>query len=446
MLLASASRGVRGAVVLCAAAVLVSLTGTAPAGAATKSVTVTVDRTVPDGTSGMAVGVTLATQHLATHGDAAAMASGKQVVRTAARYQVQHLMGHGALNPEPTPGVFDWASLDARMRLITETGGTPVIDLFGAPDWMKGGAPGRTDWSRLEVAPLPEYYDEYAELSRQVALRYPQVRHFMVWSETKGFWNKSLGFYDPVAYTRLYNQVFTALKSVRPDIQVGGPYLVLEGTGSRRDSSVYTAAPLVSRNKTFLQHWLTYKKGADFLVVDRKLAQRADTNTYSRAQLMALTPWFRKVTESLRALTPLPIWYAESYFRCDPDEQFMAAGLASMLYHQLKGGAAVSIRWAAERQAAASGCEYAADSLQNLFTSTRYAGGGKVLPATAVYQAFHQHFAPGTPLVKATSSSPLLEVLATLTKTLLINKDGYQVDVWLNGQRITLPPYGVRVV
>src|SRR4051794_20301149 len=33
----------------------------------------------------------------------------------------QHIMGWGALNPEPSPGVFDWSTLDHRMSLLRET-------------------------------------------------------------------------------------------------------------------------------------------------------------------------------------------------------------------------------------------------------------------------------------------------------------------------------------
>ena len=67
---------------------------------------------------------------------------------------------------------YDWSSLDRRVNQMVktenfsllppehivfikvETGGTPVITLCCAPDWMKGGEPGFTNWSRLEVAGL----------------------------------------------------------------------------------------------------------------------------------------------------------------------------------------------------------------------------------------------------------------------------------------------------
>jgi len=45
--------------------------------------------------------------------------------------QNQYLMGWGADNPEPAPGVYDWTSLDERMALIEATHGVAVLTLAG---------------------------------------------------------------------------------------------------------------------------------------------------------------------------------------------------------------------------------------------------------------------------------------------------------------------------
>src|SRR5918998_1013784 len=180
--------------------VLVLVSTSATLSAPPSGVAVTVDRATPAGSSRLATGVTHAQHSLDPWGDPGAVARGTALLAGAVRYQNQHLMGWGASNPEPAPGVYDWQSLDRRVQLMRDTGAVPVITLCCAPDWMKGGAPGTTDWGRLEVAPLPEHYADFAALARQVARRYPDVRHYQVWNELKGFWDPVANNWDYVAY------------------------------------------------------------------------------------------------------------------------------------------------------------------------------------------------------------------------------------------------------
>ncbi len=402
-------------------------------------VRVTLDRTRAEGVSQMAVGATHVQHSLDPWGDQAAVERGRALLQQAAVYQNQHIMGFGAPNPEPSPGEYDWSGLDQRVQLMRDTGGIPTITLCCAPDWMKGGDAGATDWSTLEEAPLPRYYDDFAELARQVALRYPDVRHYLVWNEMKGFWNPERNNWDYVAYTKLYNRVYDALKSVDRQIKVGGPYLVIEGTGTG-SGEWWSMRPIVDRNREVLQYWLDHKHGADFLVVDRAVKGPHDTNDYTAAKYLSLTPLFGDVTRQLRSISHLPIWWAESYFASDAENRaFEAAGLASMLYHQLKAGAAVSLRWAPQVQPDG-------DTGQNLFTDTLVAGGGQPLPAFYVYQAFRDHFGPGTRLYHAPSSSRDVEALASATKVLLINKRPTPLTVGLGDTAVELKGYEVRVL
>ncbi len=122
----------------------------------------------------------------------------------------------------------DWTTLDRRVALIERSGGTPVITLCCAPDWMKGGRAGETDWTRLEVAPDPAHFGDFAALAAAVARRYPTVEYFQVWNELKGFFDPATNRWDAGGYTELYNRVYDAGKRVRPDARVGGPYVVLE--------------------------------------------------------------------------------------------------------------------------------------------------------------------------------------------------------------------------
>jgi hypothetical protein len=63
-----------------------------------------------------------------------------------------------------------------------------------------------------------------------------------------------------------------------------------------------------------------------------------------------------------------------------------------------------------------------------------------------VVKIFNSDFGPGTQLFMAASSSPDVEVLASATKTLLINRRDAKVMVRLDGRDLTMNPYEVRLV
>ena len=176
----------------------------------------------------MELGVTHTQDSLDDSEPDAARARGVKILSNdAAIWQNIHLMGFGTLNPEPSPGEFDWGSLDQRMDLVKETGGKAMLTLCCSPDWMKGGPDGETDWDKLERAPLPEHYADFAKLAAAAVQRYPQVGRVLVWNELKGFYSDQENRWDYEGYTALYNEVFKAVKAVRPDVQVGGPYAVI---------------------------------------------------------------------------------------------------------------------------------------------------------------------------------------------------------------------------
>ncbi len=67
-------------------------------------------------------------------------------------------------------------------------------------------------------------------------------------------------------------------------------------------------------------------------------------------------------------------------------------------------------------------------------------------PTLSGGQGIQQLFGPGTQLYKAASSSPDVEVLASGTQTLLINKKEADIKVRVNDQRFVLTPYEVRLL
>jgi hypothetical protein len=178
------------------------------------------------------------------------------------------------------------------------------------------------------------------------------------------------------------------------------------------------------------------------MVLDRGISDIHDNNRYSEAELLSLTHHFARVTTQIRAMTDLPIWWAESYVASSDNWNFQAVGMASMLYHQLQSGSAVSFRW--QPQGEHDGPYRGND--QALFSDTRFPGGGQPFASYFVYRTFTEFFPRGTVLTSARSASPDLEVLASTTHALLINKRQAVVRAVVNGTEFMLAPYEVVVI
>ncbi len=409
-------------------------------------VTITIDRAHAVGASQLSTGVTHTKEGLGTQGDPTAIARAKSYLSAATVFQNRHIYGWGARNPNPAPGVYDWADLDAYMASMRSMGTTPVLTLAMAPEWMTNAPqPNRTGepYYNPFYPPTPAHYDDFAELARQIARRYPDVKYYQVWNEMKGF------AFPYTEYTPFYNKVYDALKGVDPTIQVGGFYLTLTGNSGNPE------APLGQWELDVLDSWLKNAHGVDFVCLDGALSHFVtpyDGPAPQPAQLMALTYRYEAMTRQIRARTAAPLWWSEDYL--DPNEgrlatyasdAFQAAGLASTLYHELLGGASVSLRWGP------LGNQYFGDiggnaNIESLLSPVAKADGGQPYPNYAIYLAFHQYFGPGTRLYATTSSSPDVEVLAQDTVALLINKRDAPVTVSVNGTVITLAAYEVRLL
>ena len=242
--------------------------------------TVTVSLSNPTIVSKLATGATHTQYSADNYNDPTAVATACCLLQNACIYQNQHIMGWGAVNPEPSPGVYNWASLDERVQLMRDTNAAKIITFCGAPGWMRPLGY-QDDWANLEVAPDPTHVQDFANLCKMVALRYPDVKAFQVWNELKGMWCNAPGAdpaivnlnrWDYVRYTTLYNAVYDAVKSVRIDAQLGGPYVVMDSDGNASQMSnpgpSYSWGTLDQRPLDVITYWLQHKHGADFITID----------------------------------------------------------------------------------------------------------------------------------------------------------------------------------
>ena len=389
----------------------------------------------------LSIGVTHTQYSIDDWGDPAALASAKQVLAATASYQNQHIFGWGALNPEPAPRRYDWASLDRRMALIAESGGVPVITLCCAPDWMKGGRPGQTDWQRLHVAPRPEHYGDFAALAVTVARRYPQVRHYLVWNEMKGFWDNSRNRWNYEAYTELYNAVYDALKAAVPGVSVGGPYVVMDlwaaPTAGGRPSTLAGACGTVDqRSLDVIEYWLRNKHGADFVAVDGGTLTRDAGEVGSASARSAV---FGGLTRWLRQRTDLPVWWSEFHVGRDGagDTPELVASAVGAMLHMADERAAVALLWQPQLGTRD-------DRAPALWSSTERAGGGRPLPLAEATARLQRLLAAAGAADAVSWPVPEVGAVRGGDALLLVNTSDRVREVRMSGMTLRLRPYEMR--
>jgi hypothetical protein len=345
--------------------------------------------------------------------------------RDVAVWQNHHLMGFGTLNPEPAPGEFDWESLDRRMALTEATGGRSVLTLCCAPDWMKGGEPGRTDWSRIEAEPLPEHFDDFARLSAAAVARYPQVERVLVWNELKGFYRAEPNRWDYEGYTQLYNKVYRAVKEVRPEVQIGGPYVVMNSfdPGSGDSSDLRGPWGVVDeRALDVVDYWLKHNVGADFVAVDGSTKTRNGTRPRTvdvgAQKFAAIDRW-------LRARTSLPIWWAEFYpdlpegVPAGPTSSASASATLAAVAAYAESGAQAALLWGPQ------GHEI---GFSALWTDSTRKDGGRPTPLTEAWRWLVPRLAEQRLEIGRSTTRPLVAFRAD-DGTLVVNMSQDPVDV-----------------
>ncbi|GAA1691344.1 hypothetical protein GCM10009733_104350 [Nonomuraea maheshkhaliensis] len=351
--------------------------------------------------------------------------------------QNQHIMGWGVGNPEPSPGQFNFRDLDRRLTFMSSSRGVPIITLCCAPDWMKGGQAGRTDWNKNHtVAPEREHFDDFAKLATRVAKQYPTVKHYMVWNEFKGFWDPTTNRWDAEAYTEMYNKVYTALKKVNKDIKVGGPYIPIESNAARGGPSELRGpwGSVDQRALEAVKYWIEHKKGADFIVVDGASMTNDKGNVPddfgAQAKFGAITTWLRQKSDDL------PVWWAEWYVEPENSqwsEEKRTAVQASALMEFAKSGVTTALYWNPQLkgQGECAGCLWGPKV------------GGE-LPMAGLLSGFTKWFPSGVRVQEVESSDPKVKAIAQERQTVMVNTSGEDVTATVDGRQVTLAPYEIK--
>lgn len=454
------------------------------------NVHVTVDLSSPLLTSQFATGMTLVDNSLTypyNNNDIVAISNVKTLISKGITYINTPIMAWGVDDPWPDPSQpnpTNWASLDARVRLITQLGGIPVITLSEAPWWMKGQL--QPDGSTRPITQSEEWSDiaysarildnkmgAWLHLVQAVAERYMvppyNVRYFQVWNELKGYYDPITNAYDyndspgepngPNArhgYTYMYNHVYKTLMQTAASfniqtstVEVGGPYVVMDTWSSNNESDPSDITKAYGnydqRSLDVVLYWLQHKDGAGFITVDSSNSNKDGANI---TDPFTASQKFADVTQWIRSLNPrvypgaasLPIWWAEWYatpYTNASNEAYNDAIKTYAMIGLIKAGGSVALTWGG-----------LGDGPPNtgLWTNTT-AGGGQPLPWYYSYKAFKDDFSAGTRIFTTTVSAPSkVEALASDTKVMLVNKTASDLSVTVNCTPVTLTPYQVLVM
>ncbi|OLT09500.1 hypothetical protein BJF78_30530 [Pseudonocardia sp. CNS-139] len=216
------------------------------------------------------------------------------------------------------------------------------------------------------------------------------------------------------------------MKEVRPDVEVGGPYVVLssldrgEPDGSEDVRGPWGVAD--QRALDVVEYWLDHNVGADFLAVDGSTSTRQDTapdNVTDGADKFAdLTRW-------LRERSTLPIWWAEFYpdvpsgEDAAPESSASAVATLAAVAAYAESGASVALLWGPQGH----GLHYSA-----LWTDSTQEDGGQPTPLTAAWQWLVPRLDEGEVEIGRSPTLPLL-VFRADDGAVVVNPTGDEVQV-----------------
>ncbi|MHA7111667.1 fibronectin type III domain-containing protein [Sunxiuqinia elliptica] len=404
-------------------------------------------------------GVTHTQKSIDWWGDANAIASAKQLLSSVTYFQNQHIMGWGPGNPWPDSTVVDpanwnWSVLDDRINLIRDTNGEAVITLCACPTWMHTPSMnGQTDWSKIEEAPTPDHYDDFAHLCAEVARRYPDVKYFQIWNELKGFFDGSLNRWGYETFTDMYNMVYDSLKAVNPNLLIGGPYVPMDTWSTANISHPSNLSGVYGvfdqRALDVISYWLQNKNGGDFITVDGGNDNKDgvwNTDAFKASQkFVDLINWVRQQPGG----STLPVWWSEWYgwpgagSVSSYTHEYNNAVMASGLIKSIKAGYQNLMIWGP--QGDSQGYSYPL----GVWTDTEISGGGQATLFYYTQKGLKDNFSNGTQIYSTTISvQDVVSVMATNNKVILVNQLDQQVQVTIQntGTTLTLDNYEVRFI
>jgi hypothetical protein len=361
----------------------------------------------------------------------------------------QSIYGFGATaDPEPSPGQYNLASLTARINVITSAGGIPVITLVGAPPWMysKSCEPDNPDGAY--TPPCPEHYGDFAALSAHIAQSFPQVKYFVVWNEFKGFYKHNQ--LDYTNYTQMYNDVYTAIKQVRPDALVGGPYAPFSAYSCRKSSKSGTYSLsgtwgcIEQSVTTAFSYWVSHNVGADFIAVDGS-TEVAKSNNPSLADPVIASEKFVAVDRWIESQSKLPIWWMESHIaplKGWSIEEGAAARIATLVLMNTSG-ASVGMQWQPQEQTENLAGAAVVWPDEGLWTTPQIAGGGQPTPLATELRADLPTIQKR--LTRVSGEPQGVVVAKDASSAILVNTNSVSVVAHLDGSGVDLGPDQVMV-
>lgn len=192
----------------------------------------------------------------------------------------------------------------------------------------------------------------------------------------------------------------------------------------------------------------------------RNLKENSDVTPYGKDEILKYTKFNGVVHRQCRDLLAqygfdgVPVWVVDNQcLKGHWPSDVEAAGLASMFRWHLLGGAGLVDKWQPEDEGheGTDSEQIAPEGLYtHIYSGTGADDGAQPLPAFHVFRDYKTHFPPGTRILSATSGDEMVEVLASSTHLMLINKQRGEKTVLIKvrgkGERektVTLEGYRV---